>query len=232
MSIQVSSQENGIKPQIWNNLYVVWNINDLFVVRNNLAYNVLLSAQYPWSELTYSATGAYAFHRFFEANAGMYVARANQSDRLKSYEFRPYLGLRITTNTEKRWSISNISRLELRFFQYSDQKLESAVRFRNRTYAAVSLNNPSLNDNHNLILFGYFEAFYNFNEEVRERFFNQFKYKLGFNYRLSDQWRFDFGVLYQDAKNTSNEPVPLNVTIITRYVIEWGVAYIIPLRKD
>ena len=83
----------------------------------------------------------------------------------------------------------------------------------------------------NLFLFGYFEAFFNFGQEIRERFFNQFKYKLGFGYRLSYHWRFDFGAIYQSAKNTTGEPVNPHLNIITKLVMEWSVAYIIPPQK-
>lgn len=88
-----------------------------------------------------------------------------------------------------------------------------------------------MSDYKNLVLFGYFEAFFNFGEEVRERFFNQFKYKVGFSYRLSDKWNFDAGFIYQDAVNKALEPSQLPTNVITNYIFEWGVAYIIPSKK-
>lgn len=86
-------------------------------------------------------------------------------------------------------------------------------------------------DDNNLFLFGSFEAFFNLGQEVRERFFNQFKYKIGLGYRLSYPWRFDIGVIYQDSKNTTGEPINPTANIITKYILEWGVAYIIPPKK-
>ena len=88
-----------------------------------------------------------------------------------------------------------------------------------------------MSDNKNLYIYGYFEAFYNFEDEVRERFFNQFKYKIGLGYRLSDNWRFDLGFLYQDSKNTAGEPSQLPVYIDTNWIVEWGIAYIIPMKN-
>lgn len=115
----------------------------------------------------------------------------------------PHIGFRVFTNTDKRWYISNLSRMEVRFFTYSDRKMEIGYRFRNRTSIVVSLNRQSMVNDNNLFLFGYFAAFYNFETEIRERFFNRFKYKLGFGYRLSYPWQFDFGLIYQDTKNTT-----------------------------
>ena len=123
--------------------------------------------------------------------------------------------------------VSNASRLELRRFISSNKDNSTTFRFRNRTYAAVALTKRKMSDLNNLILFGYFEAFFNFGEEVRERFFNQFKYKLGFSYRISSNWNVDAGILYQDAVNNVKQPVLLPTIIITNYIFEWGVAYII-----
>lgn len=224
-------QNDGLRPQLWNNLFVGWNVNDKFVWRNSAAFNILLSTESPWNEISLSTSAVYKFHRFFELDGGFYFARARQSKDLKSFEYRPFIGLRMATNNDKRWYVTNLTRLEARFFTYSDRESETGYRFRNRTYAIVSLLKKKMNSNKNLYLFGYFEAFYNFETEVRERFFNQFKYKLGLGYRFSYPWRIDFGVIYQDAKNTTGELTPYDSNIITRFIVEWGVAYIIGPKK-
>jgi hypothetical protein len=124
-----------------------------------------------------------------------------------------------------------LSRFELRLFSYSNKTGEQAFRFKNRTNAGVSLNKKTMVENNNLYLFGYFEVFYNFNEEVQERFFDLWKYKIGLGYRLSYKWRFDLGFVFQDSRNTIEQPANLPANIITNYVIEWGVIYIIPPPK-
>ena len=104
-------------------------------------------------------------------------------------------------------------------------------RFRNRTYAAVTLIKKTLNEDKNLSLFGYYEAFHNFENEVVERFFTQYKYKFGFAYRHNYAWRFDLGMIYQEATNNVQEVGILPVNLITNYIIDWGIAYIIPAKK-
>jgi len=160
-----------------------------------------------------------------------YTILTNQITNLKSSEFRPFAGFRIFTNSEKRWLLTNLSRFEMRSMIYSDQKIAFGFRFRNRTYAAVSLIKPTMISDKNLFLFGYFEAFFNFGQEIRERFFNQFKYKIGFVYRLSYTWRFDIGLIYQDANSTAIIPIQPTRNEITYFIFEWGVAYIIPAKK-
>ena len=228
---ELKAQDDAISPQLWNNVYVGWNITDKFILRNALAYNVLIASEVPWSELTYSVSGVYRFHRFMEANAGLYLARTKQISNLKSSELRPFAGFRVFTNDEKRWQLTNLSRFEMRSMIYSDQKIAFGFRFRNRTYAAVSLIKPTMVSDQNLFLFGYFEAFFSFGQEIRERFFNQFKYKLGFVYRLSYNWRFDIGLIYQDANSTAIIPIHPTRNEITYFILEWGVAYIIPVKK-
>ena len=222
-----------IAPQIWNNFNVGWSINEHFSWRNNASYNVLISKEYPWYEITLTSTGVYKFQRFYEVSLGFYFARTKQTLSLSSIELRPFVGFRITTNPQKKWLVTNLGKIEMRNFIYSDNDISSSWRFRNRTYLALALTNESMNDNNNLFVFAYFEVFYNFGQEVRERFFNQFKYKLGLGYRLSSRWNFDLGVIYQDSKITVIEPVNPTTNTITNYIIEWGITYIIPPRwKD
>lgn len=227
-----SLNSQDIAPQIWNNAGVAWNINKHFAWRNYMAYNALLSSDYPWDEFTVTSTGVYKFKRFFEATFGIYTARSRQTETIKSFEIRPFAGFRASTNNAKRWSISNLSRLEIRQMFYSRKDNVTGFRFRNRTYAGVSLNKPSMNfSKNNLVLFSYFEAFFNFGEEVRERFFNQFKYKLGLAYRFNSSWGIDLGVIYQDAKNNVKVPVQAPTNLITYLVIEWGVVFVIGKGK-
>lgn len=98
----VAQRYETIRPQVWNNLYVGWNATDKFALRGALAYDVLLSKEIPWNEITVSVAGVYKFHRFMEANAGLYIAGAKQSKNLRSYEYRPYVGFRVFTNNTKR----------------------------------------------------------------------------------------------------------------------------------
>jgi len=223
-----SLNSQDIAPQVWSNAGVAWNINEHFAWRNYVAYNVLISNEYPWDEFTITSTGAYRFKRFFEATFGVYTARTRQTESIKSFEIRPFAGFRASTNNTKRWLISNLSRLEMRRMFYSGKENSTSFRFRNRTYAGVSLNKTSISvGKNNLVLFGYFEAFFNFGQEVRERFFNQFKYKMGFAYRLNNSWGFDLGVIYQDAKNNVKIPTQAPTNQITYFIIEWGLVFVI-----
>ena len=222
------SKAQDIAPQIWNNFNVGWSINEHFSWRSNAAYNVLLSKEFPWYEITLTSTGVYKFQRFYEVSLGFYFARTKQTLSLSSIELRPFVGFRITTNLQKRWLVTNLGKIEMRNLIYSNDDISMSWRFRNRTYLALAILTQSMNDNDNLFVFAYFEVFYNFGQEVRERFFNQFKYKLGLGYRLSSRWNFDLGVIYQDSKNTIIEPVNPSTNLITNYIVEWGITYIIP----
>ena len=171
------------------------------------------------------------FHHFMEATLGFYMAGTQQSEELRSYEYRPHIGFRVFTNNSKRWFVTNLSRLELRKFRYTDGTSDLAFRFRNRTYGVVALNKKSMIANKTLFLFGYFEAFYNFENEVKERFFNQFKYKLGLGYRHSYYWHFTIGAIYQDARNNIEGPSQLPVIVNTDWIFEWAVIYVFPPKK-
>ena len=225
------SSAQDIAPQVWSNAFVVWDINEKFSFRNAIAYNVLLSKEFPWHELDYHGGLAYRFHKNFETSAGISLLLVRQDISLSSFEVRPFVGLRVNSNIERRFYITNFSKLEWRNLKYSDDIKNSTGRFRNKTYFAVSLNRKSMVSDNNIYLLSYFEIFYNFND-VRERFFNALKYKLGLGYRLSYNWRFDIGVIYQDANDKLGKPESAITTLDTFFIMEWGVGYIIGNKKD
>ncbi len=216
-----------IAPQVWNNANLGWNINDHFILRNTLAYNVLLSEEFPWNEITFTTTGVYTFHKFLQGSLGLYLAKTKQSLTLSSFETRPFLGLRIFSNVQKRFIISNLNHMELRYFKYSDESTDLTARYRNRTNLAFALTKKSMTSSKNLFAFGYFEAFYNFEREVVERFFTQFKFKLGLGYRFSPSWIFDLGLIYQDAQDNIEMPGQFPTKLTTNYIMDWGISYII-----
>lgn len=227
----LKGQDNSIRPQLWNNLYLVKNINEKLAFRNALAFNVLLSNDYPWNEYSYSGAVSYDLKPWINGSAGLYLSSTRQSENLTSTEIRPYLGIRLSTKSNKRMLITNISRMEWRNLMYSGGITDMTFRLRNRTYAAVSIIRKTLNTDKNLSLFGYFEAFHNFDNDVVERFSTQYKFKLGFSYRFNYSWRFDLGLIYQEAKNNVVGVGNLPVNTITDYIFDWGVAYIIPPKK-
>ena len=87
-----------------------------------------------------------------------------------------------------------------------------------------------LSIDNNLNLFSYFEAFHNFDNDIVERFFTQNKNKSGFGYRINYSWRTDIGLIYRESKNNAVEQGQVPANIITNYNIEWGIAYVIPLK--
>ena len=82
------------------------------------------------------------------------------------------------------------------------------------------------------MIMGYFEAFHNFDDQVVERFFTLYKFKLGLIYRINYRWRIDLGAIHQNTKNNVVEPVQIPTNIITNYILDWGIAYLIPPKEN
>jgi len=213
-------------PQIYNNLFVGWPIKNQFALRSELSYNFLYLDPAAWNELSASSTLAKGFKGIFEGTAGLYYARVQQNENLSNWELRPIPGFRIFSNTEKRFRIGNYSRMEFRYLVYSDNENDGTARFRNRTTFALSLNQASISaTTKNLFVFMYFEAFHNFDDDTRERFFKQSKIKLGLAYRIDAKWSIDLGAIYLDSDNNLEVPAQLPTVVDTNYIIEWQLAY-------
>jgi hypothetical protein len=194
---------------------------------NTMSYNVLLSNELPWNEFSNALSMSYAFNPHIAAIGGFYASRTRQSASLSSSELRPTIALRLSTLNQNRWRITNNSKLEFRFLNYTNDSRDNTLRFRNRTLLSVAVKESNLEQDGSIVLYSYFEVFHNFEVATIERFFTTAKVKVGTGYRKSYNWRFDFGVLYLDASNTIKEPTILPANIITNFVIDFGIYYIL-----
>ena len=124
--------------------------------------------------------------------------------------------------------MGNLTRIEWRNLHYEDEGWDSSFRLRNRTTGVIALTKKSILENHSLSIFGYFEAYFNFNNVVVERYFTNLKYKVGFAYNFSSRWRINLGAIFQESKNTLPVPTLLPTGLVTNVVLEAGVTYTIP----
>lgn len=221
------SQDDGFRPQVWSNAGIGFKTDNGFYFLNTLSYNILLSNELPWNEFSNSLSAAYTFNPYIAVIGEFYASRTKQSATLSSTELRPAAALRLSTHDERRWRVANVSKFEFRFLDYTDNEKDNTVRFRNRTLISATVKEQNLKQVGSIAIYSYLEFFHNFEENVEERFFKSAKAKLGGTYKMSDHWRFDLGFIFLDATNTIVEPSTLPTNIITNYILEIGVYYII-----
>lgn len=224
-SSHLYAQGTGIQPQYWNNLTIDLGISEKLLLTNTLSYNVLINKELPWSEVSNNVTANYSISYFLVGTGGLYFAHTKQSNTLTTIELRPYLGVKLFSDLEKRWIIGNLSRMELRNLSYSDNTNNSTFRFRNRTTSAIAINRTSMLEDNTLSIFAYVEAFHNFEKDVVERYFTTLKYKPGIAYRFSPKWRINIGALFNNARSTIVDPSLTPTNVVTNIILEWGVTY-------
>lgn len=208
------------------------NLNEKFSIGGNLAINFVMNKNYYWNERSLSAAVAYHLTEKIDFTGGIFSSFVNQSEILQSREIRPVFGFRFFRPNTNRFVISNFTRFEFRSLFYSDGKNDFTVRVRNMTHLFFSLTQQQMNLKNNLFLFSYFELFYNFDDDVRERFFNFFKVKLGAGYRFTIPLGVDLGVIYQETEEKAGVPTNLPVNYETNFIFEWRVIYFIGSKKE
>ncbi len=186
---------------------------------------MLIDKELPWSEFAYSGVAAYQFNSYMIGSGGLYIASTKQSETLHSLEIGPYVGIRLSTKSNKRWIISNLSRIEWQQLSYSDDTYSGTFRLRNRTTGALALNHHSILDDNTLSIFAYIEVFHNFEKDVVERYFSTLKYKAGIAYRFSPKWRVNIGALFNNARSTIVDPAQSPTNVVTNFILEWDVTY-------
>ncbi len=226
-SFGLQGQENTNAPTLESNLSFVLLENERWSYAANLSYNFNLNKEFDWNESAFSGTAIYSWISFLDFTGGMFINNVEQNIYLSSNEFRPTIGIRVYRPMNHRFVISNLSRIELRLLYYSDSDNDQVIRLRNLTHLFFSTNKKRMSDDKNLFVFAYVEWFYNFEDDVRERFFNLFKSKIGIGYRLNLNWHFSAGVIYQNTRENTAGPVQFPTDYKTNLAYEWRVTYVL-----
>ncbi len=212
-------------PQIYNNFFFGWKINESWSLGSELSYNFLYNEPSAWNEWSLSTVARRTLGKVSMVTGGLYFGNTRQNKNLSNWELRPVLGYRLFSNTKKHFGVANYTRIEFRFFKYSNNTIDETTRLRNRTTFTFSLSKKSLSAAKNFLVFSFLEAFHNFDENTVERYFKLFKVKLGIAYIIDDHWFADAGVLYLDSENNAAEPSQLPTVYDTNYILELGIGY-------
>ena len=141
-----------------------------------------------------------------------------QLEDLKTSEMTPRIGLRIhlfSTVKEvldmeraplNRVGLSNLTRLEVRRFSYSDNRpAEYEFRFRNRLELKIAINHERINIDRTFYFMSDMENFIPLSGEAANRFSSKTRFRFGFGYRFSYTWRAEFLYLVDKGRDTLEE---------------------------
>lgn len=194
----------SVNQQAWFEYMLNYPFANSFNLENAFTYSTLLS-QPKWRAVEYNGTVEYSISPSFDIVGAGLISYTLQNDNYNTLELRPMLGTKIYFTPNRRIQMRLLLRLEQRNFQNLDTKeWEHVMRPRARAEVVIPLNQDSyFKDN---LWYAVMDAEWLFvTTDVKERFANRFRFRIGAGYRLNYSFRFEVLYMNQQSRNGIDE---------------------------
>lgn len=211
-SRQAKGQEQDF--QLWSSANIDWNFKSGWLAELQFNYNELLSGGPVWQEFALQPSVEFYPNNSIDLFAGVYLTTTKQTDDVDTDEIRPLFGLRWNIiKPEKRVFLRTQVRYEHRFFQHrTEETQENSSRIRARLDLFIPITKKSYDMNNNLYGILWSEGYFNFDNEIKERYQSTFRQYFGLGYRFSDSWRAESYYVVQAARNSITDESPDTIT--------------------
>jgi len=187
--------------QVWAEYMLNYPFANSWNLENAFSYSTLVGTP-KWRAYDYSATLEYSLSNHIDLMAQGVISYTNQTDGYNTLELRPIVGTRLYFTPNKRIQTRLLLRLEQRNFKNLETKEWSQVfRPRARAEVIIPLNKKSYFEDKLWYAITDAELLFT-NQDVKERFANRFRWRIGAGYRLSYNLRFEFLYMLQESRNT------------------------------
>lgn len=192
--------------QTGKQLWVEWQISypfaNRYLVENTFTYQTLLSGGEKWNSLSLSPTFEMVLTPKFELTSEVPIGWTRQTNNMSTFEVSPLAGVRYHITQGKRIDTRLHARVQSRnVHQIESDVWEHKGRFRLKGEAWISITGPNLFTDKLLYGFVDYEEFVVVDEQVKERFANLRRARVGLGYRLNYTHRFDLIYTWQYSRD-------------------------------
>ncbi len=216
----------GQDYQQWTRADVRYNFKSSWMAQMEARYNHLISGGPIWREFGIQPSIEYFPDNNFDLFGGILFTFTEQTEDSNSEELRPFLGVRWNIiKPERRVYLRTQLKYESRFFKdVSDNTTSKSNRIRLRLDLTVPITQKSYNMDKDLYSMLRIEYFQNFDEDVKERFWNRGRVYAGLGYRFDYNWRLEFSYIYQASRDQSGERFDSNQSNITYLRLKYYIS--------
>jgi hypothetical protein len=176
--------------QLWLDGIVGHGFSGYYMAECEFSYQTLLKDQYPWSSLNVSPTLEVSPTAHWSFLAGVPYSYTVQKEGFTTAEVRLQLGARYTFTPFKRVQTRLNSRYELRQVRTIDtDPVQRSQRLRLRAEIVVPLDVRSYDSDTMWYAIADAESFLVMDQDVKERFANRTRLRLGIGRKFSYNWR-------------------------------------------
>jgi len=188
--------------QLWLEHQLSYPFKNRYLLENVTSYQTVFSNTNKWRSLAISPTFEYVLFTRLELTSEITTGYTLQKEGSNSFEISPLVGGRFHITQGKRIDTRFLLRYQTRsFYQIEDKFWDISNRTRLRGEMYISLNGPNLFVDKLWFIFMDYEEFIVLDDQVKERFANRRRARLGVGYRLSYRHRFDLSYTRQSSRN-------------------------------
>jgi len=212
--------ENETSTQLWSNIVLAHPQSDKLYLELDLEPKAQIEGPDEWRNIDIVPLVEYYPNKWFDLTAEMVFGYTKDNHNLKTYELSPRLGIRLNLwgNLRKhipqnalfdykQFSLATLFRYEYRTLYYSDKSTEHQSRMRLRIETKTALNHKTFTTDDTYYLFADVEQFFEFDDDVKERFHNKTRGRIGPGYTYDENHRFELLLIYDYARDTFQDDV-------------------------
>lgn len=200
MPIMVFGQSSS--NQVWSEYMANLPVGKTGNLEGAVTYSTDMG-QPKWRALDFQLTPEWALSKRVDVMGALLFSSTFQSAALSTSEIREMIGTRIHFRPDKRFLLRMLVRFEQR--NVRDRETDSwdhSTRSRFRLESIYPFNHPSIGSA-DKVWYGLADAesFVNFDKDVKERFANRFRFRLGLGYKFDHRFRAEFVYTLQASVN-------------------------------
>lgn len=188
--------------QLWLEGQISYPFANRYLVENTFAYQTLLSGGEKWSSFSIDPTFEMVLSPKIELTADAPIGWTRQNNSRSSFEVSPLAGARFHITQGRRIDTRILARVQSRnVHQIETDEWEHKGRFRLKGEVWISITGPNLFSDELLYSFLDYEEFIVVDDQVKERFANLRRARIGLGYRLNYSHRLDLIYTWQYSRD-------------------------------
>lgn len=193
----------SVESQLSGEYQLHFPFANVYHMEQALVYSYL-SSDNPWHSAEFRIHMDRALSNWVDLKLGLDVVSTVQNDTSSTFELRPVIGAKFHFTPHRRILTNLLLRYEHRNFRNQETgDWDKSQRSRVRPEILIPFNKPTMFAGDKL-WYGFtdLEWFIVMDDDLKERFANRFRLRIGTGYRFSYSWRLEAIYVYQDSRST------------------------------
>jgi hypothetical protein len=188
--------------QLWLEYQLSYPFGGRYLLENTTTYSTLLNPDNKWRSLSMSPTFEMSVVPWLDLLSEVGFTYTQQKEDIKTFEIAPMVGGRLFISQGKRVDTRFVLRYQPRSFkdlETGEWSISNRTRLRGEVF--VSINGPNLFTDKLWYSFADYEEFIVLDQQLKERFANRRRARVGLGYRMSYKHRFELSFTLQTSRN-------------------------------